>query len=124
MTALCYIVNLSHTSGEDRYITVWRPEDRGYCWALSRAGRYTLENVLAHPAYYNSGYANVAVPCEVLDGIGVDPIKGHHDNDTGPCVENTKGNWQIILAAVVATPLEKPKPEIYRRSKTRAAAPA
>lgn len=113
MTTLCYIVNLSYTTRDDRYITVWRPDDRGYCWALSRAGRYGLEDVLKHAAYYNSGYANVAVPCEVVDALGVGPIKGHHDNDTGPCVENTKENWRRILAAVVAVPQEKPRPEYW-----------
>lgn len=116
MTTLCFIVSLSNTASDDRYISVWRPNDRGYCWALSRAGRYALEDVLKHAGYYNIGYANVAVPCEVLEAMGVDPIKGHHDGDTGPCVENTKGNWDRILGAVVAEPKEKAIPQFMGAS--------
>ena len=107
----CYIVNLSHTTRRDRYITIWRPDDRGYCWALSRAGKYAHDHVMRHLGYYNGGWANVAVPCSVLDAMAVPPIPGHHDNDAGPCVENTRANWKTILAAVVAKPHGNPRPQ-------------
>lgn len=110
----CYIVNLSHTGPKDRYITVWRPDDRGYCWALSRAGKYPREHVMAHLAYYNNGCAHVAVPCEILDGIAIPPIPGHHDGDTGPCIENSKENWDLILKNVIAQPAYPSKPEFNR----------
>ena len=69
----CYVVNLNHTTRDDLYISIWRPDDRGYCYALSRAGKYPLETVQQFPNYYNSGSDNVAVPCEVLDAIAVPP---------------------------------------------------
>lgn len=106
-----YIVNLSHTQRDDRYITIWRPDDKGYCWALSRAGKYPGEHVMNHLGYYNSGCGNVAVPCEVLDAVAVPPIPGHHDNDAGPCVENNRKNWKLILANVIAPPVWPSKPE-------------
>lgn len=100
----CYVISVHHTLRSHRYVTIWRPDDRGYCWALSRAGKYPLEKVLEKHVYYNSGYANIAVPCSVLDEIAVPPIPGHHDNDAGPCVQNTRENWKTIIAAVVAKP--------------------
>lgn len=117
----CYVVNLSHTQRDDLYITVWRPDDRGYCWALSTAGRYPLETVKEHLGYYNSGHANVAVPCDVLDQIAVAPRPGHHDNDTGPVVANTRANWKLILANTVATPANTPEP-VYKGVRFRQAA--
>ncbi|MCB1905943.1 MAG: hypothetical protein KDH15_01120 [Rhodocyclaceae bacterium] len=118
----CYIVNLSHTQRRDLYITIWRPDDRGYCWALSRAGKYPRDHVMTRLGYYNSGCSNVAVPCGVLDAVAVAPIPGHHDNDAGPCVENTRANWKLILASVIAQPAYPSLPEFKGARRVRAAA--
>lgn len=107
----CYVISVQHTQRRDRYVTIWRPDDKGYCWALSRAGKYSLEHVMNHPGYYNTGCSNIAVACSVLDAIAVDPIPGHHDNDAGPCVQNTRENWGKIIAAVVAKPGYEIRPE-------------
>lgn len=106
----CYVISVHHTLREHRYITIWRPEDKGYCWAVSRAGVYPLEQIMQHQGYYNDGDRNVTVPCEVLDQIAVPPIPGHNDNDAGPCVENNRSNWEQILASLVAVPKFKPLP--------------
>lgn len=106
-----YVISVKHTRREDRYITIWAPNDCGYRWALSRAGKYSCENVLEHLGYYNSGCSNVAVPCEVLDAVAVPPIPGHNDNDAGPCVENTRANWALILANLIAEPKYTPQPQ-------------
>ena len=118
----CYIVNLSHTQRDDRYITIWRPDDKGYCWALSRAGKYTSDHVMQHLGYYNSGCSNVAVPCEILDAVAVAPIPGHHDNDAGPCIENNRANWKLILANVIAKPEYPSQPEFKGAPRVREAA--
>lgn len=64
---LYYVVSVKHTVRDNLYITIWRPDDKGYCWALCNAGRYARASVMAHLGYYNSGCSNVAVPCAVLD---------------------------------------------------------
>lgn len=115
----CYIVNLSHTERDDCYITVWRPDDRGYCWALSRAGKYSRDHVMGRLGYYNDGCSNVAVPCDVLDAVAVAPIPGHHDNDAGPCVENNRENWALILASVIAQPEYPSQPEFKSARKAK-----
>ena len=104
-----YVISVHHTLRRDLYITVWAPDDKGYRLALSRAGRYEEGRVRAHLGYYNTG-ANVAVPCSVLDAIAVPPIPGHHDNDAGPCVPNTRASWKVILSNVIEPPKHKPEP--------------
>ena len=98
------------------------PEDKGYCWALSRAGRYERDDVMQHLGYYNSGCSNVAVPCAVLDGVAVALIPGHHDNDAGPCVENNRQNWALILANVIAPTEYESRPEFKGAPRARKAA--
>lgn len=35
-----YIVSLKHTMPEENYITVWRPDNCGYCYSKEMAGFY------------------------------------------------------------------------------------
>jgi hypothetical protein len=109
----CFVISVHHTLRENRYITIWRPDDRGYAYPLSWAGRYTRERIMSHLGYYNDGYSNITVPCEVLERLAVDPRKGDIDGDAGPVIENTRENWKTILAAVVTQPEHKPRP-VYK----------
>lgn len=112
-----YVVSAKNTNKEHLYITVWGPNNCGYRWALSGAGRYSEDQILNHLDYYNDGL-NIAVPCSILDDIAIPPIKGHHDNDAGPCVENNKKNWEQILKAVIA-PTKYPTNPEYKRVRKR-----
>ncbi|AQS50513.1 hypothetical protein PAEH1_01270 [Paenalcaligenes hominis] len=114
-----YVVSVRHTHKEHLYITVWGPNNCGYRWALSGAGCYSEDLILNSLDYYNNG-PNIAVPCSILDDIAIPPIKGHHDNDAGPCVENNKKNWQRILKAAIAPTKYPPQPK-YKRVKKRKA---
>lgn len=107
----CYVVSLKHTQRRHAYITVWRPDDCGYAFPLSWAGRYPIERIMAHLGYYNSGCSAVAVPCSVLDAVAVDPAPGMIDGNAGPVVLNTRANWKKILAAVVSPPAYESKPQ-------------
>ena len=100
----CYIVSLKHTLRDNQYITVWRPNNCGYCWALSWAGRYGRDNVMQRLGYYNSGCGAIAVPCATLDALGVAPVSGLIDGNAGPVVPNTRASWRAIMAAVIAPP--------------------
>ena len=35
-----YIISLKHTHKEDKHITLWRPDNSGYCYAQDQAGQY------------------------------------------------------------------------------------
>lgn len=96
-----YVVSVHHTKRHDHYITVWRPDDRGYAYPLSWAGKYAEERVMAALGYYNSGCSNVAVPCDVLDRIAVSPAPGMVDNDAGPVVINNASSWRAIKRHVI-----------------------
>lgn len=108
-----YVVSLKHTRRDSQYITVWRPEDKGYAWPLSWAGKYSEAEILAQRDYYHRGDDTLAVPCAVLDALAVEPFKGTIDNDAGPVVMNNKANWARILEAAMPNPMHTPQPQ-YR----------
>lgn len=113
MSDALYIVSVCHTQRRHKYITFWRPDDRGYCWPLSWAGKYSAENVAANPSYYMSGCSAIAVTASVADSLAVHPAKGMIDNDAGPVVLNNRANWQKLLKAMPFKPAHEPKP-VYR----------
>lgn len=93
-----------------KYITLWRPDNAGYCWPLPWAGRYSEEQVCARQDYYttkvfshsapnNDGraYERYPVPCEVVERIAEQPERGDVDGDAGPVVRNTKKNRDFLL---------------------------
>lgn len=122
MTTDCYIVSLKHTNRETPYITVWRPDNCGYAFPLSWAGKYSQEQVASHPDYYHRGDDTIAVPCAALDALGVAPEKGMIDNDAGPVIINTRENWAAILKAALPGAMHKPRPQ-YKGARRQKAAP-
>ena len=113
-----YIVSIKHTQREHAYITVWRPENAGYAWPLSWAGKYAEADVLASRNYYHRGDDTLAVPCALLDSIAVPPAKGTIDNDAGPVILNNRTNWKCILEFAMPNPLHQPHPE-YKGARRR-----
>jgi hypothetical protein len=107
----CYIVSLKHTNRDHAYITVWRPENAGYAWPLSWAGKYSEADVLAERGYYHRGDDTLAVPCVCLDALAVPTPPKTVDNDAGPVVLNTWANWKRILESALPDPLHRPKPQ-------------
>lgn len=116
----CYIVSVKHTRREHAYITVWRPDAKGYAWPLSWAGRYTVEQIRAEPDYYHRGDDSIAVPCELLDALAVPPTPGTIDNNAGPVVLNNRTNWKCILEFALHGAMHTPKPQ-YKGARHRAA---
>lgn len=109
-----YIVSVKHTRRDSLYITVWRPNDCGYAWPLSWAGKYSEGAVTEYLDYYHNGHSSIAVPSEVVDALAVPVIPGTVDNDAGPVVMNNRENWRRILDAMPWPPADKPKPQYQR----------
>src|SRR3546814_19380641 len=65
----CVIISLKHTSRDSRYITLWRGDDKGYCYRMAGVGRYPLSQVMAHQGYYNTGHADIAVDAAVIERL-------------------------------------------------------
>lgn len=105
-----YVVNLSHHNRQSPYITFWRPDDKGYAWPLSWAGRYPREAIVASLDYYHNGHSNIAVACAAADALAVAPSPGTVDGNKGPVVLNTQANWRALLAAMIEPPAANPWP--------------
>jgi hypothetical protein len=77
-----FIVSLKHTGKKDKYITLWRPSNAGYCWPVELAGRYQGFQL----GYHNSE-ANVPIPTSEL------PIKFLVKDGNGrDCIANNKAS--------------------------------
>jgi hypothetical protein len=106
-----YVISVMHTRRDNRYITLWCPDDKGYCFRAYRAGRYGDEHVRRSLGYYNSGCSNIAVPCDVIEPLMVMTTPADMlDGADGLALLNTCANWKVLLANVIETPAYKPEP--------------
>lgn len=85
-----YIISLKRTKKEEPYITLWRPNDRGYCWFKDLAGVYTE----IEEGYHHSE-DSIPISEEIADQLFVEVT----DGDTKRlAILNTKTNMAIIKA--------------------------
>lgn len=105
------VISLKHTHRRHKAITLWRPDDKGYCWTLDRAGRYEEPQVLEHLGYYNSGCSNIAVPLALVQRLAREVE--YDTKEFGDCLPNNSKTWKQLLAAVIRQPEYQSKPE-YR----------
>lgn len=117
----CIIVSVTHTQRYHKYITLWRPDNKGYAWPLPWTGRYRREQVMSMLDYYNTG-DNIAVPAALIEELAEPVDKGDIDNDVGPAVRNTAANWKRLLVAAVAKPKYPPRP-VYKGARRRKESP-
>ncbi|MCP1649445.1 hypothetical protein [Pseudomonas nitroreducens] len=114
------VISVKHTKRRHKAITLWRPDDRGYCWTLERAGRYEEPRVLEHLGYYNSGCTNIAVPLTL-----VEQLAGEVEYDTKEfdiCLLNNAATWRRLLASVIHPTRHQPEPEYRRAARKKAEA--
>lgn len=111
-TGQFYVVNVSHSCVERRYVQLWGPNNCAYVYPTARAGRYPRRLVESRLGYYNSG-DNIAVPCSVVDALTVPPDGLVLDLDAGPAVPSNAECWDVLLAYAIAVPAKDPVP-IYR----------
>ncbi len=111
------VISVMHTLREHRYITLWAPNDCGYRWRLSAAGRYSHERIMSTLDYYNTG-SNIAVPVAVVESLTRPGNPRDFDGVTldMPVSEllalpNNKAVWQTLLANVIAPTKYKSYPK-------------
>jgi hypothetical protein len=86
-----FIVSLKHTGKKDKYITLWRPDNKGYCWPLELAGKYN-----GYQQGYHDGDVNVPVPASEI------PLKLIVKDDRGrDCIANNKASVEFIKLYIV-----------------------
>lgn len=112
-----YIASLKHTNKHHEHITWWAANHCGYTPVLgNRAGRYCY----GEASDLNDGRDYIAVPCEAVEKLHAPepywkPGARFYDQ-RGPVLNNTRANWNALLAARLLPEGEqfKPKPEAFR----------
>ena len=117
------IASLKHTSKEHEHITWWGPNHCGYTPVVGdHCGRYTL----AEAQRLNDGLDCLAVPMEAVESL-LSPEPYFHSrhlgaaarfyDQRGPVVDNTRANWNRLIAAGLDGRVYVPKPEVFRRKR-------
>ena len=124
MSTLFYIASLKHTNKHHEHITFWRPDYRGYVIALTddRVGRYSAEFIAQDDGRLNDGLSCIAVPEDAVKSIlsptpyyaGSSGIARPFYDIPGPVVDNTRVNWNRLIAAGLGGRIYVPKPEVFR----------
>lgn len=118
------IASLKHTSKSHEHITFWGPDYHGYVLTITdgHVGRYTAE-FIAQDGHLNDGECCIAVPEEAVNALlSPEPyfrnsrgIALRFYDTRGPVVDNTRANWNRLVAASMAEGRrQKPKPEVFR----------
>lgn len=129
------IASLKHTGKHHEHITFWGPNYRGYVLALTNGhvGEYSAEFIAADGGQLNNGDCCIAVPADKVKALlSPEPYfrtyKGEAARfyDTpGPVVDNTRANWNALIAASLPrTTAVKPKPEVFRGKRRSFALPS
>lgn len=104
-----YVLSLKHTRRNHKAITLWMPNDRGYCWTLDLAGTYGEACVLEHLGYYNSGCSNIAVPAELVERLACEVE--YNTKEYGLCLPNNADVWKKLLAEVIRPTAHESRPQ-------------
>ena len=83
-----YIISLTHTMRADKYLTLWRADNKGYCWSKIHAGEYETPE-----QGYHDNESNMPISLEEADKLfQLMP----YDGTMRPMIKNTKETWQKL----------------------------
>ena len=111
-----YIVSLKHTYHHHEHISFWGKDHRGYTMVFGdHMGKYDEAEAVKH----NDGESYIAVPCEAIESLlSPEPYwkpGARFYDQRGPVIENTRANWNSLIAASIQLGrTHKPKPEVFR----------
>lgn len=98
-----YIADMRRDFRGNPYVTFWRPDNAGYAYPLSWAGKYTERAVVEGGSYYTTrkgrSLVRFAVPVSAVDRIATDPGPGTIDGDAGPVIINSEKNRRVLRRA-------------------------
>ncbi|MEH0153758.1 hypothetical protein V6R21_06390 [Limibacter armeniacum] len=83
-----YIISLCHTSKHEQYLTLWRPNNAGYCYSKEQAGVYESPE----KGYHDSD-SNMPIKVEEAD-----KLFQHlpYDNVMKYMIPNTREVWKSL----------------------------
>lgn len=102
LTPPYYIVSLKHTGKKDNYMTLWRPNNAGYCYAKDMAGLYHE----LQEGYHNSEHS-LPIDLETAEKV-FNLGRRNADMSWSEMIENSRENHQILGIKWVKGNLVKP----------------
>lgn len=93
-----YIISLKHTHKEDKYITLWRPNNSGYCYAKESSGQYSK----IEEGYHNCANNSFPIESSKLEGFFINAVI---DSEVKQCVPNCKAVWDALNLKMTRTGL-------------------
>lgn len=102
---LYYICDMRREWLYKPYVSFWRPDDAGYAYPLSWAGRYTMERIQSMPDYYwhrnTKSFTRFPILCSEVERIATAPKPDTIDGDAGPVVWMNKNARATLRAAML-----------------------
>ena len=90
------LLSIKHTKKEDEFITMWRPNSRGYTRFIEPAGRYDfLEDE------YHGTETNIPVEAKLVENLGV-----HVECDEKKQLVNSPVIWKKLGIELDRTPFK------------------
>ena len=83
-----YIISLHHTLRHERYISLWRDNNAGYCYSREHAGFYPQPK-----KGYHDDESNMPITKEQADEL-FQPLP--FDGETRMMIPNTKQTWEKL----------------------------
>lgn len=83
-----YIVSLKHTNKKDKFLTLWRPDNKGYCYPLELAGLYSVIEKGYHDDEGNK-------PVEATNPVILTNIA--LDDEGRACIKNNAKTRELLL---------------------------
>lgn len=84
-----YIISLKHTNRIDKYITLWKSDNCGYCYSKELAGLY--DNV--EDNYHNDKVDSIAIDEDILNNYF---MKLPYDKSFKHLIINCKVIWDAL----------------------------
>lgn len=85
-----YVLSLKHTNKTDSYITLWRPKNGGYCWALQNAGLYEDPKI-----GYHDSCNDVPIKTDDLERLAIE-VSIERNGKIVSVIPNCKAIWDTL----------------------------
>lgn len=97
-----YIISLKHTHRSDKFITLWRDNNAGYCYSKEQAGVYNE----IKKGYHDLETDSMPVLVEELNKL----FSNSEIDNRGtirPCIANHRGIWNLLNVKMTKNGLVK-----------------
>lgn len=85
-----YVISLCHTQKKDTYMTLWRPDNKGYCLSKEMAGVYEDPKT-----GYHDSETNMSITEEQADKLF---LEVNYEGELKHMIPNCKAVWDILNA--------------------------